>query len=218
MDEKKRIVLAEDQTILRKGLRSLLTPSEGLEIVGEAADGLEAIRCVEGLKPDLLLLDLSMPRMTGIAVMKDIKRRFPETKILALTIHKSEEHILAAFEAGADGYCLKDAKEDELMTAIGTVLSGKRFISPGIVDQVLVGYMEGRKTLRSTSSWDSLTQREKEILKLVAEGHKSKEIADLLFISWKTVEKHRANIMDKLDLHTASSLTAYAIEKGLVTK
>jgi DNA-binding NarL/FixJ family response regulator len=218
MDEKKRIVLAEDQTILRKGLRSLLTPSEGLEIVGEAADGLEAIRCVEGLKPDLLLLDLSMPRMTGIAVMKDIKRRFPETKILALTIHKSEEHILAAFEAGADGYCLKDAKEDELMTAIGTVLSGKRFISPGIADQVLVGYMEGRKTLRSTSSWDSLTQREKEVLKLVAEGHKSKEIADLLCISWKTVEKHRANIMDKLDLHTASSLTAYAIEKGLVTK
>jgi DNA-binding NarL/FixJ family response regulator len=159
-----------------------------------------------------------MPKMTGIAVMKDIKRRFPETKILALTIHNSEEHILAAFEAGADGYCLKDAKEDELMIAIGTVLSGKRFISPGIADQVLVGYMEGRKTLRSTSSWDSLTQREKEILKLVAEGHKSKEIADLLCISWKTVEKHRANIMDKLDLHTASSLTAYAIEKGLVTK
>jgi DNA-binding NarL/FixJ family response regulator len=216
MEQKTRVVLAEDQTLVRQGLRSLLTPSAGIEVVAEAADGLEAVRHVEKWQPDLLLLDLSMPRMSGIGAIADIKGRFPKTKILALTVHKTEEHVLAAFEAGADGYCLKDASQDELMTAIRTVLSGRRFISPDIADQVLDGYLEGRKSLKTASSWDTLTQREKEVLKLIGEGYKSKEIADLLCISWKTVEKHRANIMDKLDLHTASALTAYAIHKGLV--
>jgi DNA-binding NarL/FixJ family response regulator len=214
--EKTTVILVEDQTLVRKGLRSLLAPTEQIEIVAEAADGLEALRHVQKWEPELLLLDLSMPRMNGIAVITDIKRRFPKTKILALTIHKSEEHVLAAFSTGADGYCLKDASQEELMTAIQTVLSGRRYISPDIAGQVLDGYVDGRKSLKSTSSWDTLTQREKEVLKLIGEGYKSKEIADLLCISWKTVEKHRANIMEKLDLHTASALTAYAIQRGLV--
>jgi DNA-binding NarL/FixJ family response regulator len=218
MKHKKKILIAEDQTLVRKGLRSLLTPSDEWEIVGEAEDGLEAIRGVQQYEPDLIMLDLSMPKMNGIAAIKEIKAQYPETKVLALTVHKSEEHILAAFDAGADGYCLKDAPVDELLTSVTNVLSGKPHLSSEVSEKVLEGYLEGRKKLKSRSSWDTLTQREREILKMVGEGYQSKEIADLLCISWKTVEKHRANIMDKLNLHSASALTAYAIEKGLVTK
>jgi DNA-binding NarL/FixJ family response regulator len=218
MAEKKKIVLAEDHKILREGLKSLLGGEEALEVIGEAEDGLQAIRCVEEYRPDLLLLDLSMPRMDGISAIKEIKSRFPDTKVLALTIHESDDCILEAFRSGADGYCLKEADRLELLSAIRTVLSGKRYISPGISDQVLEGYLEGRKTLKTTSSWDSLTEREKEIIKLIGEGYKNKEIANYLCISVKTVEKHRSNLMRKLDLHTASALTTLAIEKGLVTK
>jgi len=164
------------------------------------------------------LLDLSMPKMSGISAIKDIKTRIPETRILVLTIHESEEYILEVFRAGADGYCLKDASHSELVMAIRSVLSGNRYISPGISDKVLEGYLEEKRVLKSSTSWDTLTQRERGILKLVGEGYKNKEIAKYLFINAKTVEKHRSNIMEKLDLHTASGLTAYAIEKGLVTK
>jgi two-component system response regulator NreC len=218
MTGKKRIVIAEDQRIVRKGLCSLLTPSDEFEIVGEAEDGLDAVRCVQACKPDLVLLDLSMPKLNGIAAIKEIKKQYPETKILALTVHDSDEHILAAFEAGAEGYCLKDATHAELLTSIRSVLSGKTYLSPEVSKKVLEGYLEGRKALKRTSSWDRLTQREKEVLKLVGEGYKTKEIADYLCISWKTVQTHRANIMDKLGVHSASALTAYAIEKGLVSK
>jgi DNA-binding NarL/FixJ family response regulator len=218
MSPKKRIVIAEDQRIVRKGLSALLASSDEFEIVGEAEDGLDAIRCVRRCKPDLVLLDLSMPKMSGIAATQEIKGQHPETKILALTVHDSEEHILAAFQAGADGYCLKDATIDELLTSIKNVLSGKPYLSPEVSEKVLEGYLEGKKALKRTSSWDTLTQRENEVLKLVGEGYKTKEIADYLCISWKTVQKHRANIMDKLGLHSASSLTAYAMEKGLVSR
>jgi DNA-binding NarL/FixJ family response regulator len=218
MVEKKRIVIAEDQKILREGLKSLLSSSKDIEVIGEAEDGLNAVRCVEKFSPELLLLDLSMPKMSGISAIKEIKSQFTETKILVLTVHESEEYILEVFKSGADGYCLKDASHSELMVAIKSVLSGKRYISPGISGKVLEGYLGDRETLKSNSSWDSLTRREREILKLVGEGYKNKEIADYLCISAKTVEKHRSNIMEKLDLHTASALTAYAIKKGLVTE
>jgi DNA-binding NarL/FixJ family response regulator len=216
--EKNSIVIAEDQRILREGLRSILSPNEAIEIVGEAEDGLEAIRAVEERSPNLLLLDIGMPRMSGLSAIKEIKDRFPDTKILALTIHESDEYVLEAFQAGVDGYCLKDASASELRVAIETVLSGRRYISPGISDKVLVEYSGQKKTFKSTATWDELTRRQKEVLKLVGEGYKNKEIADFLGISEKTVEKHRSNIMMKLDMHTASALTAYAIEKGLVTK
>jgi DNA-binding NarL/FixJ family response regulator len=218
MSEKTRVLIAEDQKILREGLRALLNTSEEYEVVAEAEDGLEAIRAVAKHTPDLLLLDLSMPKMGGIAAIKEIKAQYPETKIMALTIHKSDDYILAAYEAGADGYCLKDASHEELLRSMKNVLLRKPYFSPDIAEKVLEGYLEGRKALKSRSSWDTLTQREKEVLKLIGEGYKSKEIADYLCISWKTVEKHRANIMDKLDLHTASALTAYAIKKGLVAQ
>jgi len=218
MSQKYRVVIAEDHTILREGLKSLLSSSPDFEVIGEAGDGREAIRCVEKCKPNLILVDLSMPRMNGIDAIREIKRRFPETKILVLTVHKTEEYILATLKAGADGYVLKDATHAELMIAVKNVLSGKHYISPGISEKVIEGYLEGRKTLKTRTSWETLTQREREILKLIAEGYKNKEIADYLCISPKTVEKHRANLMEKLGLHNVQALTALAIEKGLVSR
>lgn len=218
MAPKYRIVIAEDHTILREGLRALLSSNSDFEIVGEAEDGREAIRCVEKLKPNLILTDLSMPRMNGMDAIREIKRRSRETKVLVLTVHKTEEYILAALQAGADGYLLKDSTHSELLAAVRHVLSGKHYISPGISDKVLDGYLEGRRSLKTRTSWETLTQREREILKLIAEGYKNKEIADDLCISVKTVEKHRANLMEKLNLHNVQALTTYAIEKGLVSK
>jgi len=217
MSQKVRIVIAEDHTILREGLRSLLSSDPNLEVVGEAEDGREAIQCVERFKPNLILTDLSMPRMNGMEAIKEIKRQSPETKILVLTVHKAEEYILSTFQAGADGYLLKDSTHAELVMAVKKVLSGKHYISPEISEKVIEGYLEGKKTLKSRTSWETLTQREREILKLIAEGYKNKEIANYLCISTKTVEKHRANLMEKLDLHNAQALTAFAIEKELVS-
>ena len=213
-----RVVIAEDHTILREGLRALLSAESDLEVVGEAEDGRQAIRRVEELEPDLILTDLSMPKMNGVEAIREIKKRAPETKVLALTVHKAEEFILEVLQAGADGYILKDASSEELIMAIKSVLGGKRYLSPSVSQMVIEGYLEGRKSFRSSSPWDTLTKREREILKLIAEGHKNKEIADYLYISVKTVEKHRANLMKKLDLHSAAALTAYAMERGLVTR
>ncbi len=218
MSPKYRIVIAEDHTILREGLRSLLSSSSDFEVVGEAEDGREAIRCVEKLKPDLILTDLSMPRMNGMEAIREIKKQSPKTKILVLTVHKTEEYILATLKAGADGYLLKDSTHTELMMAVKSVMSGRHYISPGVSEKVIEGYIEGRKTLKPRTSWETLTQREREILKLIAEGYRNKEIADDLCISVKTVEKHRANLMEKLNLHNVQALTAFAIEKGLVSR
>jgi two-component system, NarL family, response regulator NreC len=216
--EKYRVVIAEDYTILREGLRALLSSDPIFEIVGEAADGREAVQCVERLKPALVLMDLSMPRMNGMDAIREIKKRSSATKILVLTVHRAEEYILATLKAGADGYILKDSTRSELMMAVKSVLGGKHFISPGISEKVIEGYLDGRKILKTRTSWDTLTHREREILKLIAEGYKNKKIADLLCISVKTVEKHRANLMQKLDLHSTSALTTLALEKGLVSR
>lgn len=218
MGEKHRIVIAEDHTILREGLRALLSSEADLEVVGEAEDGQAAIRCVEKLKPGLVLMDLSMPRMNGMDAIREIKKKSPGTKVLVLTVHKTDEYILATLQAGADGYVLKDSTNVELKMAIRNVVSGKVFISPGISAKVIEGYLEHKRPQKPCTPWDTLTAREKGILKLIAEGYKNKEIADFLCISVKTVEKHRANIMQKLDLHSVSALTALAIEKGLITK
>lgn len=213
-----RVVIAEDYTILREGLKALLSSQEEFTVVAEAQDGRDAIRCIEEHKPDIVLMDLSMPRMNGLEAIREVKRSSPETRIMALTVHKTEEYVLATLEAGADGYVLKDATHSELVMAMTSVLEGKRYLSPGISEKVIEGYLEGRKTVKTQTTWDSLTKREREILKLIAEGYKNKEVADFLCISPKTVEKHRTNLMQKLDLHNVASLTALAIEKGLVIK
>lgn len=214
--DKKRILIVEDHTIIREGLKALLSAAPDIQVVGEAKDGLEAIKMVNSLSPDLVLMDLSMPRMNGLEAIKDISRGNPDTKVLVLTVHKSDEYILATFQAGAHGYVLKDASHAELMLALQTLFDGKRYVSPDISDLVIQGFVGNKMGLKSESSWDTLTNREREILKLVAEGNKNKDIADLLCISVKTVERHRANLMKKLGLHNVSALTALAIEKGLV--
>jgi len=218
MKSKYRIVLVEDHTILREGLRSLLREHDNMEVVGEAGDGRTAIRLVLSLKPDLVLMDLSMPKMNGFEAILEIKKADAAIKIIALTVHNTEEYILMTLKAGADGYVLKDATHDELIMAIRQVLSGKRFLSPSVSGKVIEGYLEGKKNIQSKSQIDSLTQREREVLKLIAEGYKNKEVADFLCISLKTVEKHRTNLMRKLDLHNTSSLTLYAVERGLVMR
>lgn len=218
MKNKYRIVLVEDHTILREGLRSLLQEHDNMEVVGEAGDGRTAVRLVLSLKPDLVLMDLSMPKMNGFEAILEIKKTESDIKIIALTVHNTEEYILMTLQAGADGYVLKDATHDELIMAIRQVLSGKRFLSPSVSGKVIEGYLEGKKNTHPKSQIDSLTQREREVLKLIAEGYKNKEIADFLCISLKTVEKHRANLMRKLDLHNTSALTLYAVERGMVTR
>ncbi|MFO7838205.1 MAG: response regulator transcription factor [Desulfosalsimonadaceae bacterium] len=216
MDEKKTVFIAEDHQLFRDGLKAMLAAKEMLEVIGEARDGLEAINSIKKQQPDLLLLDLSMPRLSGISVIKELRRQFPDMRILVLTIHESDQYVIETFEAGANGYCIKDASRDELLLAINSVLNGKTYISPGIAENVMEGYLEGHKKIRSKSPQENLTQREREVLKLLAEGYLNKEIGDLLSISSKTVEKHRANIMQKLNLHNAAALTAFAIDQGLV--
>jgi DNA-binding NarL/FixJ family response regulator len=218
MGKKKKIVIAEDQTLVREGLRSLLSSEPELQIVAEAENGIDAIRCATKYKPDLILLDLAMPKLSGISALKEIKRQFPGIKIVALTFHTSEEYILEAFKSGADGYCLKNDTHAELISAVNHVLSNKVYLSPLISDKILKGYLEQRQDDIPDTSLEKLTHREKEVLKLVGESYTSTEIGNFLCISAKTVDKHRSNIMNKLNLHSASALTAYAIEKGLVTK
>lgn len=216
MSQNYRIIIAEDHTILRDGLRALLSGEPGLEVCGEAEDGHQAVQLVDALGPDLVLMDLAMPRMHGLEALREISRRSPDTRLLVLTVHKNDEYILAALQAGAHGYVLKDASQAELKMAIKTVLAGKRYLSPGVSELVIEGYLEGKLKLRSESSYDTLTAREREILKLIAEGNKNKDIAALLCISIKTVERHRANLMKKLGCHNVSQLTTIAINKGLV--
>jgi DNA-binding NarL/FixJ family response regulator len=210
-----RIVIAEDHTILREGLRALLASDPEFDVVGEAEDGLDAIKSVKSLTPDVVIMDLSMPKMNGVAAIKEIKRVTPNTKIVVLTVHKNEEYILAAFQAGSDGYVLKYAGHEELVSAIRTVLKGQPYLSPAVSAVVLEAYLDGQKGLSSRSPFRMLTNRETEVLKLIAEGYRNRQIADLLGISVKTVERHRANLMKKLDLHSGAALTAFAFENGL---
>jgi len=218
MEKKFRIVIAEDYTIVRQGLKSLLDSFSDFEVVGEAVDGKEAIESVGRLKPDLVLMDLSMPKTDGITAIKEIKRGRPQTGVLALTVHKTEGHVRMALESGADGYILKDASCTELEMAIRTILDGKSYLSPEISDGIIQGYLSGIKAAKTGTMTGNLTPREVEVLKLIAEGYKSKEIADYLAISINTVDKHRANLMRKLDLHNASALTHFALKEGLTVK
>ena len=213
----KRIILvADDESSHRLMLRAHLE-DEGF-VVMEASNGQEAVETVAGNTPSLVLMDIRMPRLDGMEALREIKKISPSSKILVLTIHNTEEYITEVLNAGADGYILKDANQEELIMAIRSVLSGGSYLSPGVSKKVIDGYLEGKKELRVVSAWDSLTQREKDVLKMIAEGFKNKEIADNLCISVKTVEKHRANLMKKLDLHNASAVTAFALEKGLINQ
>lgn len=217
MNKANGILIVEDHTLLRQGLQAMLSMDPNLEVVGEAEDGRQAVRLASTLAPRLILMDLSMPGMNGTEALVEIKKRHPEIRVLVLTVHTAEEYIRAALQAGADGYVLKHATRDELMLAIRSILGGKTYLSPDVAEKVVSGYLGGGHAMNVPSVAESLTLREREVLKLIAEGHANKHIADYLCVSVKTVEKHRSNLMKKLDLHNAAALTAFAIGKGMIT-
>lgn len=188
------------------------------EVVGEAGDGVEAIAAANALKPDLVLMDISMPKMTGIAAAREIKAMHPETKVLMLTVHKWDEHISESFKAGADGYVSKQATRKELLLAIESVCCGRFFVSPEVSQKVIDGYIDRDLPDGLSPSREALTPREQQILKLIAGGHSSKKIADSLSVSVKTIERHRSNIMAKLNLHNVQELTVYAMREGLLSR
>ena len=212
-----RILIADDHTILRAGIRALLDIQPDFLVVGEVDNGKDAIYSAGQLKPDLIISDLSMPGTNGTEAIQRIKSRYPEIKILVLTVHKSEEYVHAALKAGASGYLLKDDTSDELISACTNILAGKTHLSPSVCGNVVLGYLSyPNSNEKPTSSSDLLTTREREVLKLIAEGSRNKDVAEYLSISLKTVEKHRSNLMKKLNIHNASGITTYAIKNGLV--
>jgi DNA-binding NarL/FixJ family response regulator len=212
----KKVVIVEDHTLVREGLRALLEADSELELVGEASDGQEVVRRIHEWKPDLVLIDLSMPGITGIDAIREVKRRAPEVRFVVLTVHDNEEYVLDSLEAGANGYVLKTATHQELLAAVHDVLRGHTHLCPSVQQKVVAAYLDRTRTSRQRSSWESVTPRERQILKLVAEGHTNKEMASYLCLSVKTIETHRSSLMKKLNLHKVSMLTAFAIEKHLV--
>jgi two-component system, NarL family, response regulator NreC len=212
-----RIMIVEDHTLLREGLSTMIASDPQIEIVGGADNGLDAVRQAVSLKPDLILMDINMPVMNGTEALIDIKKRDPSIKIMMLTAHKAEEYIRDCLQSGADGYVLKHSTRDELMTAIHKVLNGRTYLSQEVSEQIVSGY-KGTANPHAQSAWQTLSPREREVLKLVAEGNTNKVISGLICVSIKTVEKHRSNLMKKLNLHNSAALTAFAIEKGLLAK
>lgn len=211
------ILIVDDHALMRNGLEAMLASEPDYEVVGVAADGMTAIRSVAELKPDIVMMDLTMPRTSGMDAIVQIKRQYPEVKIVALTFHKEEKYIHATLEAGADAYVLKDDSRTELFNALANVVTGNNYLSPSIVDKVVAGYLSGGDAATAQPSWEVLTRREREVIKLIAEGKRTKEIAEYLSLSPKTIEKHRTNLMRKLDLHNVSEVTVYAIKNGFVT-
>ena len=210
-----RIVLVDDHAIMRDGLLAILGNQPDLDVVGIAADGKSAIAVVDECLPDVIIMDLSMPRTDGTQAIARIKSKHPDIRVVVLTFHKEDAYIHAALEAGANGYVLKDDGSEELVGAIRNVRQGRSFLSPGVAGRVMSGYLQ--RGPADAGSWESLSAREREVLKLVAEGYKTREIADYLSLSKKTVEKHRGNMMRKLDLHGVSAVTAFAIENGIIS-
>ncbi len=213
-----RIVVAEDYTIVREGLCCLLKTYPEFDVVGETGDGFKLLELAQTLSPDLILTGLALPKLSGTDAVRLIKKRFPTIKIVVLTFHTSEEHLIESFRVGADGYVLKRATRSELEAAVRSVLSGNHFVSPGITRGVINAYLENQKTPEIEPWKKLLTNREKTTLKLVAEGYTSRQIAQMLSISARTAEKHRSNLMNKLDIHTIAGLTSFAISKGLVNQ
>jgi DNA-binding NarL/FixJ family response regulator len=201
---------------MRNGLESMLLSEPGFEIAGIAADGMSAVRAAAELQPDIVLMDLTLPLTSGIDAMAQIKQKSPNIKVVALTYHKEEQYIHAALQAGADAYVLKDDSRVELFTALSNVIAGKSYLSPSVAGTVVAGYVSGTSGPRERSSWEVLTRREREVIKLIAEGLRTKDIASLLSLSPKTVEKHRTNMMRKLDLHSVSEVTVYALQNGFI--
>ena len=213
--DKIRIVLADDHTILRNGIRAILDDEPGMEIVGEADDGRTAVNVACQLKPDIVIMDIAMPLLNGLEATRQIRRTCPGVKVIILTMHDNEEYVIQMLEAGAMGYILKDAAARELIQAIRTVNRGEAVLSPAITRIVIEDYLRWGG-IRPTNGNEELSPREREILQLIAEGYTSKQIAEILVISVKTVQAHRTSLMQKLNLHNRGELIKYAIQKKII--
>ena len=216
MMERIRVLLAEDHTIVRKGLRLLLDDQAGIQVIAEAADGRLAVRLTEQLTPDVVLMDFSMPGLNGLEATRQILERVPGTKVLVLTRHTSQEYVDRILEAGASGYVVKKSAPEELVLAIQAVHRGDSYIDPAISTTIIRGYL-GKSKAKGEDRNSQLTPRQREVLQLIAEGHANREIAVILNISVKTVENHRTSLMKALDLHSTAELTQYAIRIGVIS-
>ena len=210
-----RVLLADDHSIVRRGLRGLLETA-GLTVVAEAADGLEAVRLCEEQHPDLLILDIGMPKLTGIEVAARAQKMDRPPGVIILSVHGDETYIMRALAAGARAYLLKSATDEDLIPAVRAVAAGKPFFSPAVAEVLVEDYVRTLRQRGLTDSYYLLTDREKEVLQLLAEGRSNKEVATMLELSLSTVETHRANLMQKLNLHNTAEIVLYAVRKGLI--
>ncbi len=212
-----RILLADDHTLVRQGVRKILEDQENWTVVGEAQDGRELVKKALEEQPDMMVVDVAMPLLNGIEATRQILRKLPSTKVLMLSMHADEAYIIQSLEAGARGYLLKDSADSDLVRAVSAVIDGKSFFSPSVAAIMLDDYVKHLAEKGIGDRYSSLTEREREVFQLVAEGKTNKEVADLLCISVATAETHRAHILQKLDLHSTAELVLYAVRRGVIT-
>ncbi len=210
------IVIAEDHHVVRDGLRALLAAQKDFQLVGEAADGLEAAQLAEKLQPDVLVLDLTLPRLHGLEVARQVKKSSPKTRVLILSMHANEAYVLEALRNDAAGYLLKDSTGAELVRAVRDVMAGRRYLSGSLSELAIQAYIQRKTTDTAQDMYEALTDREREVLHLAAEGLNNPDIAEKLFISPRTAETHRANVMRKLNFKTQTDLVRFAIRKGIL--
>ena len=209
--------MGDDHTVVRQGLRKILEERKDWEVVAEAGDGREAVKKVLELQPDIALLDIGMPLLNGIEATRQIVKRLPNVRVLILSMHSDEAYITQALQAGARGYLLKDSADTDLIRAVTDVAAGKSFFSPAVARVMLDDYVRHLAQKGIVDRYESLSEREREIFQLIAEGHSNKEMAELLSISPATVETHRAHILQKLDLHSTAEVVLYAVRRGVIS-
>jgi two-component system response regulator NreC len=212
-----RVLVADDHTIIRSGLRHLLEKESDIEVAGEAADGREALDLAEQLRPDVVLLDITMPKLNGIDVSRQIAAKLPKTSVIILSMHSDESYVLRSLNAGARGYLLKDSAESDIINAVRAVSRGKAYFSPEISRMLVDDYVRQLRQRGVEDSYELLSPREREVFQLLAEGHSNKEISSMLNLSPHTVETHRGNIFEKLNLHSLPELILYAVRKGVIS-
>ena len=212
-----RVLVVDDHTIVRDGICSLLGLTPDIEVIGEAANGREALEVLRKLMPDVVLMDIAMPIMSGLEATRRITKEFPKIKVLALTQYDDREYVFPVIEAGACGFISKTAASSELASGIRSVYLGDSFLSPSVARLLVESHRQGVSIVRSHDPYEQLTDREREILKLLVEGHTTQEIADMLVVSHKTVEGHKTTLMAKLDIHNRIDLVKYALRKGIIT-
>lgn len=215
--KKLRILIADDHGIVRRGLRLQLEQRENFDVVGEASDGREAVRTAEQLAPDVVIMDIGMPNLNGVEATSQIVKQRPDTGVIILSMHSDEAYLRRALAAGAKGYLLKDSADADLYRAVEAVANGKSFFSPAIANTLLEDYMRQLQQRGLEDSYDLLTDREKEVFQLLAEGKSNKEVATALNLSTATIETHRTHIMQKLDLHSAADIVLYAVRKKIIS-